>query len=222
VSGAAPAAVVASSTHARERRVTLLETALLLAAIHAYAWFGQPSAAADCAALGATGAVMLAILARRGEDARSLGALGEVRGALLLVGPAAAATAAIAIALRLALGPARPVPLYPDLLEDLATYPLWGLAQQLLYIGVVYRGLVRAGADPRAAGAASSVLFALIHAPNWPLVAATLPLGLACAAIYRRAPSLVALGLLHGVGGTLAEVVLGMDLEVGAGFLRPH
>jgi membrane protease YdiL (CAAX protease family) len=210
---------------ARERRLALLETALVLAAFHAYVYFGRPSLGVDYVVLGGLTLAVFAAFRRRGETARTIAYLGDLRGAARLAGPAALLTILGASAIRLAVGGSigpRDGPVFPGVLVACAVYPIWGFAQQLFYVGFAWRGLIRGGLPPLAATLVSGVLFGVIHAPNWPLVLATLPLGLFCAWCYRRAPSVLVLGILHGIGGALAMKVLGLDLEIGAGFLRPH
>ena len=99
----------------------------------------------------------------------------------------------------------------PGFLLVAAAYPLWGVAQQFLLQAVVWTRLSarlpRAAAQPLAAA-----LFALSHAPDWPLAALTLPLGLATIEHYRRWPNLWVLGTAHALLGTFAYYfVLGRD-----------
>ena len=215
-------AIAPAPVETTERRRALLETALVMGAFHAYIYFGRPSFAADLGVLGGLTVAVFAIFARRGETAASVAYLGDVRRAARLLWPFALASVLGATALRLAFGPVRPMEVFPGIFLALLAYPVWGFVQQLFYVGFMYRGLVRGGLSEPSAIAASGLAFGLIHAPNWLLVAATLPLGLVCAWAYRRAPSILVLGLLHGIGGALAMKVLGMDLEIGAGFVRPH
>jgi hypothetical protein len=90
-------------------------------------------------------------------------------------------------------------------------YPVWGIAQQFLLQGIVWSNLSarlpRAVAQPLAA-----VLFSLAHAPDWPVMALTLPLGLATIEHYRRWPNLWVLGTAHALLGTFAfYFLLGRD-----------
>lgn len=92
-----------------------------------------------------------------------------------------------------------------------AAYPLWGIVQQFLLQAVVWTHLSarwpRALAQPLAAA-----LFALSHAPDWPVAALTLPVGLAAIEHYRRWPNLWVLGTAHALLGTFAfYFLLGRD-----------
>lgn len=100
----------------------------------------------------------------------------------------------------------------PALLPTLLFYPIWGLVQQTLVQVFVARNLRRAqartwaGAPERPSGAAPrgtvvavcALLFALVHAPDLPLVVATGAMGAAFTAIYLRWSNLWPLGLWHG------------------------
>ncbi|MFI5143836.1 MAG: type II CAAX prenyl endopeptidase Rce1 family protein [Thermoanaerobaculales bacterium] len=93
----------------------------------------------------------------------------------------------------------------------LALYPIWGVAQQFLLNPILARNFeqfVPAGA----ALAAAALGYSLSHAPDWPMVALTLPAGVLWVWLYRRFPSLWAIGIAHGVIGTCAYyLVLGRD-----------
>ncbi|MEP0775537.1 MAG: CPBP family intramembrane metalloprotease [Acidobacteriota bacterium] len=86
-------------------------------------------------------------------------------------------------------------------------YPLWGTVQQFFLNAMVFRNLERWLGGPRAMALAAT-LFAASHAPDWPLVALTLPAGLLFTWGYRRHPNLWVLGLAHGALGALAWSVL--------------
>ncbi len=131
------------------------------------------------------------------------------------LGPAAVAvlavtvpSAAVIAAVALALGNFPP----PEtILAVLAVYPVWGIVQQLLLDAVLDRHLRALLPDPVALLAAAA-LFAASHAPDLPLVGLTFVAGLAWVWIYRRRPNLWALGVGHGVLGTLVYYgILGRD-----------
>lgn len=83
-------------------------------------------------------------------------------------------------------------------------YLLYGPAQQYLLLGFLLRRLLQTGlASPRAI-AVSAALFALVHLPNWPLVAVTFVLGLVSGTLFLRRPNIFVLGLMHG---TLAVLI---------------
>lgn len=203
-----------------DSRTSLIETVLVVSALHAYALFWRPALLVDLVAVLVALAVVLALFRRRGETARSLGITGAAaaRAAARRLVPLVALIAAGATAARLALGGplAEARPFFPGFFIALVTYPLWGFLQQLFYLGFVSRGLVRAGASPTLAAVIAGTLYGLVHAPNWPLVGCTVPLGLWLALVYARAPGLLPIGIAHGIGGAFALYVLGLDLEIGA------
>lgn len=99
----------------------------------------------------------------------------------------------------------------PTFWAALAVYPVWGLAQQFLLNAMLLRNL-RSVLPERLALLLAGLLFAAAHLPDLPLVALTFPAGLAWGWIYLRRPNLWALGLGHGVLGTIAYyLALGRD-----------
>ncbi len=96
-------------------------------------------------------------------------------------------------------------------LSIVLVYPAWGIAQQFLLQAIVWsnlsRRMPRAVAQPLAAA-----LFALSHAPDWPIMALTFPAGLLTTEHYRRWPNLWVLGTAHALLGTFAfYFLLGRD-----------
>jgi len=93
----------------------------------------------------------------------------------------------------------------------LLLYPAWGVAQQFLLNGMLARNLA-AFLPGWAVVFLSAVLFAASHAPDLPVIALTLPAGALWVLMYRRWPNLWALGIAHGVIGTVVFYgVLGRD-----------
>jgi len=90
-------------------------------------------------------------------------------------------------------------------------YPAWGIAQQFLLQAIVWSNL--SGRMPRAAAQPlAAALFALSHAPDWPIMALTFPAGLLTTEHYRRWPNLWVLGTAHALLGTFAfYFLLGRD-----------
>jgi membrane protease YdiL (CAAX protease family) len=97
--------------------------------------------------------------------------------------------------------------------------PAWGIFQQYILQGFIYRRLrsilVRAGAAEGERGRqvhlailAAAALFALVHAPNLVLMGLTFIAGLVWSWVYERAPNLFALGLSHGVMSLLIMTAL--------------
>ena len=89
---------------------------------------------------------------------------------------------------------------------SLLVVPFWGLAQQYILQGFIYRRLQRI--FPAQNGyiiiLIAAVLFALVHAPNLPLMLLTLIGGIVWTWVYARAPNLFVLGLSHGVMSAIA------------------
>jgi membrane protease YdiL (CAAX protease family) len=135
----------------------------------------------------------------RGEDARSLG-LGGVnflRAAQLLALPMLAGAALI-----VATGMAAHSFHYTSHFRIvLVVLPIWGLIQQYVLQGFVYRRLrfSFAGRGSGVAIVATAVLFALAHAPNLMLMGLALVGGLLWTWVYDRAPNVLALGLSHAI-----------------------
>jgi membrane protease YdiL (CAAX protease family) len=93
----------------------------------------------------------------------------------------------------------------------LLVYPAWGIAQQFLLNAMLARNL-SAFLPGWAVVVLSAVLFAASHAPDLPVVALTIPAGALWVLMYRRWPNLWALGIAHGLIGTVVFYgVLGRD-----------
>lgn len=93
----------------------------------------------------------------------------------------------------------------------LLVYPVWGVAQQFLLNAMLARNLA-AVLPVWAVAVLSGALFAAAHAPDLPVVALTFPAGVLWVLMYRRWPNLWALGIAHGVLGTVVFYgVLGRD-----------
>jgi membrane protease YdiL (CAAX protease family) len=93
----------------------------------------------------------------------------------------------------------------------LLLYPAWGIAQQFLLNAMLARNLSTL-LPAWAVVLVSAVLFAAAHAPDLPVVALTLPAGALWVLMYRRWPNLWALGIAHGIIGTVVFYgVLGRD-----------
>jgi membrane protease YdiL (CAAX protease family) len=84
----------------------------------------------------------------------------------------------------------------------LLLYPAWGVAQQFLLNAMLARNLA-AILPGWAAVLLSAALFAAAHAPDLPVVLLTLPAGALWVLMYRRWPNLWALGIAHGLIGTV-------------------
>jgi membrane protease YdiL (CAAX protease family) len=89
-------------------------------------------------------------------------------------------------------------------------YCVWGLFQQYLLNGFLLNRMVE-----MAGGIAShwlllplAVVFSLIHAPNWFLMAVTLPAGYLSGLVYLRYRNLFVLALSHALIGCLLYLVI--------------
>lgn len=138
------------------------------------------------------------VLARWGLRREGLRPAAVAAAALLLAG--AGVIAAIAAARGTLRWNAHMLPLF-------ALYPLWGWLQQLLMFGVFLTNLEEL-APPRRALAigATILLFGLVHAPFWGLVAGTVALAAALTPLWLRWRNLWPLGLVHGWLGVTAIV----------------
>ncbi len=89
---------------------------------------------------------------------------------------------------------------------SLLLLPWWGVTQQYILQGFIYRRLrLIVGAEKNTLTIfLAALLFALIHAPNVPLMLLTLLGGLAWTWVYTRAPNLLALGLSHALMSAIA------------------
>lgn len=94
----------------------------------------------------------------------------------------------------------------------LGLYPAWGIAQQFALQNLVARNLSGLLSHSVAIACASAMFFGLSHIPRGPLVFLTFFLGFFFTLIYRRFPNLWAVGIVHGILGTLAlYMVVGED-----------
>lgn len=86
----------------------------------------------------------------------------------------------------------------------LLLYPFWALVQQTLVQGCVAANLARVGFPHAAVLPLAAGCFALVHAPDWPLVGLTGTAGLVWTACFLHIPNVLPLALCHGWLGALA------------------
>jgi membrane protease YdiL (CAAX protease family) len=91
--------------------------------------------------------------------------------------------------------------------NKIAPFVLFGIAQQYVMLGFIFKRVDRVGGS-RVAPALTSLLFALLHLPNPLLTAVTFVWGIVCCLIYRRSPNLWANGLAHGLLSALLYYTL--------------
>lgn len=101
--------------------------------------------------------------------------------------------------------------IFPSLL----LYPIWGIAQQFLILGLV-AGNLQTLSDYNIPKwviiPVTALLFCLVHFPNYPLMGATFLLALVYTSVYLKYRNLWALGVLHGwLGSLFYYFVLGKD-----------
>ena len=89
-----------------------------------------------------------------------------------------------------------------------ALYPVWGIAQQFALQNLIARNLTGVLSHRLAVAGASATVFAAAHYPRFDLVLLTLVSGFFFTLIYRRVPNLWAVGIVHGVLGSLAVYVV--------------
>lgn len=89
---------------------------------------------------------------------------------------------------------------------SLLLLPLWGLMQQYILQGFIYRRLqIILGKQKKSLLIfLAALLFAFVHAPNLPLMFLTLVGGMVWTWVYERAPNLWVLGISHGVMSAIA------------------
>ena len=107
-----------------------------------------------------------------------------------------------------------------DLLGALCGYPVWGLIQQGLLLGVAYPRLRRV-AGPRGAAGLVALLFAGAHAPNPLLMGGGAAMALAYALTWEHWPSLPLVALSHGIIGAVCDKALHVSMRVGRHYFEP-
>lgn len=136
---------------------------------------------------------------QRRESLRDVGfRLDTVVKASTLLVPLAAVVIALTVFVGHASGSAR-LPSLSTAMIDVGKLAVFGLAQQYLLLGFFYRRLAEALPDPSLSLLATATVFALFHLPNPFLTAVTFFAGLIAVMVYRRAPNLWVIGIVHGM-----------------------
>ena len=98
----------------------------------------------------------------------------------------------------------------------LVFYPVWGLVQQFMMIGLISRNMkiiYSQRLDQVHIVLITSLFFALVHIPSYPLVAYAFFMELLFTYAYFKWKNLWSLGLVHGwISGLLYFFVLGRDM----------
>lgn len=98
-------------------------------------------------------------------------------------------------------------------------YPVWGVAQQFALQSLIARNVAGLLSRPIAIAIVASALFAAAHYPRIELVVLTGVAGVFLTLIYRRIPNLWAVGIVHGMLGSLAYYIV-LEEDPGAAILR--
>ncbi|PWD99449.1 CPBP family glutamic-type intramembrane protease [Marinilabilia rubra] len=103
-----------------------------------------------------------------------------------------------------------------NLIPILALYPLWGVIQQFMMIGVIagnLRTISTLTLNEKQVVLLVSVLFALAHSPDWLLMGFTFVMEIFFIRAYFKYKNLWALGILHGwLGGLFLYFLMQRDL----------
>ena len=158
-----------------------------------------------------------------GEGARELGfGRRSLRDGAHRFAPALTILALLLLAAGLLLHTTRRMPADRAFLALFAYLP-WGLLQQYMLNGYFLNRFDRA-LPPRASAWLTAVLFAVVHVPNWFLMAVALLGGWCATEVYRRHRNLYFLGIAHATIGFLLLVTvpdsISHHLNIGPGLLH--
>src|SRR5678815_903130 len=104
----------------------------------------------------------------------------------------------------------------------LITLPAWGILQQFVLQGFVYRRIRSLVENPNHAIGLTAILFSLVHLPNFPLMILTLAAGLVWTWVYSKAPNIIAIGISHGLMSLLIMSTMPKRMPVSYTHLRAH
>lgn len=110
----------------------------------------------------------------------------------------------------------------PTFWITLALYPMWGTGQQFALQNLLARNVYGFTSNMFAVALIAAALFAASHYPRLELVALTAAAGVPFTLLYRRYPNLWAVGIAHGILGSVAVYAV-LEEDPGAaivGFLR--
>lgn len=200
----------------------LLEPLLMFALIMAYIWklrYTHPYVWIVIPAL------MIVSHLRHHETARQLGFQFQgLPGLLKKIAPALILIAAALLSAGALFHTLRPTSLR-GVVFALAPYLPWGLVQQYILNGY-FLNRFDSALSTRSSSLLAAVLFCAAHAPNFFLMAVTLPLAGCAIMIYRRTHNLYLLGFGHAIIGFLLFMIvpdsISHHLRVGPGYFRPY
>ena len=101
----------------------------------------------------------------------------------------------------------------------IALYPIWGIAQQFALQNLIGRNLTALSSKPLVIAVVASLMFGVAHLPRLDLVALTLVAGIFLTLVYRRNPNLWAVGIVHGILGSMAFYII-LKEDPGGAILR--
>lgn len=90
----------------------------------------------------------------------------------------------------------------------IALYPVWGVAQQFALQNFIAKNLSCVLPNRLGLAVGASALFGVSHYPRLELVALTFVGGIFFTLIYRKFPNLWAVGIAHGVLGSLVVYIV--------------
>ena len=89
-----------------------------------------------------------------------------------------------------------------------ALYPVWGVAQQFALQNLIAKNLSYVLQSHLGLAVGASALFGVSHYPRLELVALTFVGGIFFTLVYRKFPNLWAVGIAHGVLGSLVVYIV--------------
>jgi hypothetical protein len=106
----------------------------------------------------------------------------------------------------------------PTFWVTLALYPIWGTGQQFALQNLLARNVYGFTSNMFVVAFVAAALFAASHYPRLELVALTGAAGVPFTLLYRRYPNLWAVGIAHGILGSVAVYAV-LDEDPGAAIL---
>jgi membrane protease YdiL (CAAX protease family) len=92
-------------------------------------------------------------------------------------------------------------------------YPLWAFLQDaIVFIFILPRARIAMGSY---GDAYTVLLFTIIHLPSPALTIAALVLAVVMLSLWRKYQSLIAIALVHGILGAVANKSLGFSMRIG-------